>query len=75
MKVTDVVTEIELEMEESQNERDARVEALWRKLDYQRKGELDWKALQRGLKKIDHRQLDLALPRAALAAHSVATCD
>lgn len=59
MKVTDVVTELELEMEESQNQRDARVEALWRKLDYQRKGELDWKALQRGLKKIDHRQLYL----------------
>ncbi|KAH6656811.1 mitochondrial carrier domain-containing protein [Truncatella angustata] len=54
MKVTDVVSEIELEMEESQNARDARVEALWKRLDYQGKGELDWKALQRGLKKIDH---------------------
>ncbi|KAM0815001.1 putative Mitochondrial carrier domain-containing protein [Seiridium cardinale] len=54
MKVTDVVSEIEMEMEESQNQRDARVEALWKKLDYQQKGELDWKALQRGLKKIDH---------------------
>ncbi|KAK6084168.1 Calcium-binding mitochondrial carrier SAL1 [Seiridium cupressi] len=54
MKVTDVVSEIEMEMEESQSQRDARVEALWKKLDYQQKGELDWKALQRGLKKIDH---------------------
>ncbi|KAH8677520.1 mitochondrial carrier domain-containing protein [Xylariales sp. PMI_506] len=54
MKVTDVVTELELEMEESQNERDARVENLWKKLDHQKKGELDWKALQTGLKKIDH---------------------
>jgi solute carrier family 25 phosphate transporter 23/24/25/41 len=56
MKVTDVITELEMEMDESQNQRDARVEALWQKLDYQHKGELDWKALQRGLKKIDHRQ-------------------
>jgi solute carrier family 25 (mitochondrial phosphate transporter), member 23/24/25/41 len=56
MKVPDVVSEIALEMEESQNQRDARVEALWKRLDYQHKGELDWKGLQRGLKKIDHRQ-------------------
>ena len=56
MKVPDVVTEIGMEMEESQNQRDARVEALWKKLDYQNKNELDWKALQRGLKKIDHRE-------------------
>lgn len=54
MKVPDVVTEIGMEMGESQNQRDARVEALWKKLDYQHKNELDWKALQRGLKKIDH---------------------
>ncbi|KAI1320757.1 mitochondrial carrier [Xylariaceae sp. FL0255] len=54
MKLPDVVTEIEMEMTESQNERDARVERLWRQLDYQGKGELDWKGLQRGLKKIDH---------------------
>ncbi|KAI8624582.1 mitochondrial carrier [Xylariaceae sp. FL1651] len=54
MKIPDVVTELEIEMAESQNERDARVEQLWKKLDYQAKGELDWKGLQRGLKKIDH---------------------
>jgi solute carrier family 25 phosphate transporter 23/24/25/41 len=72
MKATDVVSEIELEMEESQNERDARVEALWKRLDYQRKGELDWKALQRGLKKIDHRQSHVL---AAPATYTVAICD
>ncbi|KAI1300811.1 mitochondrial carrier domain-containing protein [Xylaria venustula] len=54
MKRPDLVTELEMEMAESQNERDARVEQLWKKLDYQGKGELDWKGLQRGLKKMDH---------------------
>jgi solute carrier family 25 phosphate transporter 23/24/25/41 len=38
----------------SQSSGDARVEALWRKLDPQGKGEIDLKGLQRGLKKIDH---------------------
>lgn len=56
MDIPKVITELELEMEESQNQRDARVEQLWRKLDYQGKGELDWKGLQKGLKRIDHRQ-------------------
>ncbi|KAI1428425.1 mitochondrial carrier domain-containing protein [Xylaria sp. FL1777] len=54
MKRPDLVSELEIEMAESQNERDARVEQLWKKLDYQAKGELDWKGLQRGLRKIDH---------------------
>ncbi|KAI1076517.1 mitochondrial carrier [Whalleya microplaca] len=54
MRVPDVVTKVELEMAESQNERDARVEQLWRRLDYQGKGKLDWKGLQRGLRRIDH---------------------
>ncbi|KAK8134807.1 hypothetical protein PG984_006819 [Apiospora sp. TS-2023a] len=54
MKASDVITEVKLTMEESQNQRDARLEQLWTKLDYQHKGELDWKGLQRGLRKIDH---------------------
>ncbi|KAI2634417.1 mitochondrial carrier [Hypomontagnella submonticulosa] len=54
MNLPKVITELELEMEESQNQRDARVEQLWRKLDYQGTGELDWKGLQKGLKRIDH---------------------
>ncbi|KAI1178207.1 mitochondrial carrier domain-containing protein [Nemania sp. FL0916] len=54
MGPSDVVTEIQMEMSESQNERDARVEQLWKRLDDQGKGELDWKGLQRGLRKIDH---------------------
>lgn len=49
---------------ESQNQRDRRVEELWRKLDPQGVGELDVKGLQKGLRRIDHRQLDLnKLPR------------
>ncbi|KAK7949070.1 calcium dependent mitochondrial carrier protein [Apiospora aurea] len=54
MKASDAITEVGLTMEESQNQRDARLEQLWKKLDYQSKGELDWKGLQRGLRKIDH---------------------
>ena len=54
MTITQVVTELEMEMEESQNQRDKRVEGLWRKLDPQGKGELDIKGLQTGLRRIDH---------------------
>jgi solute carrier family 25 phosphate transporter 23/24/25/41 len=39
---------------ESPDSQDARVEALWKKLDPQGKGEIDLNGLQRGLKKIDH---------------------
>jgi len=56
MKRPDLVTKLEMDMAESQNERDARVEELWKRLDFQGKGELDLKGLQKGLKKIDHRQ-------------------
>ncbi|KAI5858279.1 mitochondrial carrier [Durotheca rogersii] len=54
MTVPNVVTNVEMEMAESQNQRDARVELLWKKLDYRGTGELDWKGLQKGLKRIDH---------------------
>ncbi|KAI0131148.1 mitochondrial carrier [Daldinia grandis] len=54
MDIPKVITKLEMEMEESQNQRDVRVEQLWRKLDYQGTGELDWKGLQKGLKRIDH---------------------
>ncbi|KAK4178702.1 mitochondrial carrier domain-containing protein [Triangularia setosa] len=56
MKVSDVVLKLEVEMEESQNQRDKRVEDLWRKLDPAGHGELDYKGLQRGLQRIDHRE-------------------
>ncbi|KAI1815764.1 mitochondrial carrier [Poronia punctata] len=53
MKRPNLATQLQT-MAETQNERDARVEELWRKLDYQGKGALDWKGLQKGLKKMDH---------------------
>jgi len=39
---------------ESQTSRDARIEALWKKLDPNGRGEIDVNGLRRGLKKIDH---------------------
>jgi solute carrier family 25 (mitochondrial phosphate transporter), member 23/24/25/41 len=59
MRVSELVkkveTELDWEFEESQNQRDARVESLWRKLDPQGHNELDIKALKKGLQRIDHR--------------------
>ncbi|KAK1528316.1 hypothetical protein CPAR01_12874 [Colletotrichum paranaense] len=54
MGVTNWVTERQMEVDESQNQRDKRVEDLWRQLDPQGTGHLDFKGLQKGLKKIDH---------------------
>lgn len=45
-----------MELLESQNSRDARIEALWKKLDPQGKGRLDVNGLRKGLQKIDHRR-------------------
>ncbi|KAJ2899777.1 Calcium-binding mitochondrial carrier SAL1 [Zalerion maritima] len=54
MAVDKLVSELEAELLESQNQRDARVEELWKGLDPQGKGELDLKGLQKGLRRIDH---------------------
>ncbi|KAK0708955.1 hypothetical protein B0T26DRAFT_654297 [Lasiosphaeria miniovina] len=59
-------------MEQSQNERDKRVEELWTKLDPAGTGELDLKGLQKGLRRIDHREhfyslFSVAFTRACLA--------
>jgi solute carrier family 25 phosphate transporter 23/24/25/41 len=56
MKISDVVSKLEVEMDESQNQRDKRVEELWRRLDPAGHGELDFKGLQKGLRRIDHRK-------------------
>jgi len=40
---------------ESANEFDARVEALWKKLDAAKRGYLDLAGLKKGLIKMDHR--------------------
>lgn len=45
-----------MELPESQNSRDARIEALWKKLDPKSKGRLDINDLKKGLQKIDHRK-------------------
>ncbi|KAK3485077.1 mitochondrial carrier domain-containing protein [Neurospora crassa] len=54
MKVSHVLAKLQAGMDESQNQRDKRVEELWTKLDPQRHGELDFKGLQKGLRRIDH---------------------
>lgn len=56
MSVSTLVAEVELGLEESQNERDARVEELWTNLDPDRTGELNLQGLKKGLRKIDHRE-------------------
>lgn len=56
MKVLEEAKKLKLE---SQNQRDQRVEELWKKLDPQGVGELDVKGLQKGLRRIDHRKLGL----------------
>jgi len=43
-----------MELPESQNSRDARIEALWKQLGPNKKGELDLGGLKKGLSKIDH---------------------
>lgn len=43
-----------MEFPESQNSRDERIEHLWKKLDPQNKGELDFNGLKKGLIRIDH---------------------
>jgi solute carrier family 25 (mitochondrial phosphate transporter), member 23/24/25/41 len=45
-----------MELAESQNSRDARIEVLWKKLDPQNKGALDINGLRKGLNRIDHRK-------------------
>lgn len=52
-----VVTGVVRGFEESQNQRDARVEALWAKLDPGQSGELDLKGLKKGFRSMDHREL------------------
>jgi solute carrier family 25 (mitochondrial phosphate transporter), member 23/24/25/41 len=68
MKITDVVTKLQAEME-TQNERDKRVEELWRRLDPAGHRELDFKGLQKGLRRIDHRRF-----RCCLRARDWPTC-
>jgi Ca2+-binding EF-hand superfamily protein len=71
MSPSDVVSErpgptkmdeqLQRELRLPQRQRDQRVEELWRKLDPAGHGELDFKGLKRGLRRIDHRELLLRL--------------
>lgn len=61
MTWNNLATSVNMELLESQNERDARVEDLWRHLDPKETGEIDLKGLQRGLKKLNHRQFPALL--------------
>jgi hypothetical protein len=45
-----------MEVNESQNSKDERTLQLWKKLDPQNKGELDFNGLKKGLIRIDHRK-------------------
>jgi solute carrier family 25 phosphate transporter 23/24/25/41 len=56
MAVPQLVRNVEHGFDESQNQRDARVEELWVSLEPERTGELDLKGLKKGLRKIDHRE-------------------
>lgn len=69
MKILDATAELEVEMDESRNEREKRVEELWRRLDPAGHRELDFKGLQKGLRRIDHRRF-----RARLRAGEYAVC-
>lgn len=55
MSPSTLVSELGHSLEESQNQRDARIEQLWTRLDPGRTGELDFKSLQNGFRRIDHR--------------------
>lgn len=56
MAISQLVRDVESGFDESQNQRDARVEELWVSLEPERTGELDLKGLKKGLRKIDHRE-------------------
>ena len=55
MSPSKLVAELEHGFIESENQRDARIEQLWVKLDPGPTGELDFKGLKKGFRKIDHR--------------------
>ena len=56
MTISELANDVEHGLAESQNQRDARVEQLWAKLEPGRTGEIDLKGLQKGLRKLDHRE-------------------
>jgi len=61
---------MEKELEGSQ---DSRIESLWSSLDQQGKGQIDVKALKKGLEKIDHRKPGCPPNRDILAKQRTST--
>ena len=61
---------MEKELEGSQ---DSRIESLWSSLDEQGKGQIDVKALKKGLEKIDHRKPGCPPNRDILAKQRTST--
>jgi solute carrier family 25 phosphate transporter 23/24/25/41 len=57
MKSSTATAKLQHEPRNSQNQRDASIEKLWRTLDPQQEGELDLTGLQHGLRRVDHREL------------------
>lgn len=46
---------------ESRHEREQRINDLWEILDVRRRGQVDLKDFKKGLKKMDHRELFMAV--------------
>jgi len=61
---------MEKELEGSQ---DSRIESLWSSLDEHGKGQIDVKALKKGLEKIDHRKPRRRFEEDILAKQSIST--
>lgn len=76
MSPTSVVSELGRGLEESQNQRDARIEELWFRLDPGRTGELDFKALREGFRRIDHRTAPSpSLSKVAVSGYRKLKCE
>lgn len=54
-------TEVEKGLHEPQTQHHDRIESLWAQLEPSASGELDFKGLKKGFKKIDHRKKLLLL--------------
>ena len=52
----EMAAELRKELRESQNQRDKRIEDLWGTLNQSKSAAMDLKGLQRGLRRIDHRE-------------------
>lgn len=61
-------TEVEKGLHEPQTQHHDRVESLWAQLEPSSSGELDFKGLKKGFKKIDHRKKLLPLSLLRLCA-------